>query len=73
MLHGEEDGATLPEETEGQQHFFTRRYERRTLSGVGHFVPREAPAKLSEAVITMLGRQPWTDEGGRDTPEGRPL
>lgn len=51
VLMGEDDGATLPETSEGKEHFFTGGYERRVLSGVGHFVQREAPEAVVAAVL----------------------
>lgn len=51
VLHGEEDGATLPETSAGKEHFFTGAYERRVLPGVGHFVQRERPEAVVEAVL----------------------
>jgi pimeloyl-ACP methyl ester carboxylesterase len=53
VLHGEEDAATLVRATEGQAHLFTSSYERRTLPGVGHFVPREAADDVVEAIVEM--------------------
>ena len=51
VLHGEDDGATLPETSAGKEHFFTGPYERLVLPGVGHFVQRERPEAVVEAVL----------------------
>jgi pimeloyl-ACP methyl ester carboxylesterase len=53
VLHGDEDGAALVSATENQEGFFTSTYERRTLPGVGHFVPREAPRDAANAIIEL--------------------
>jgi pimeloyl-ACP methyl ester carboxylesterase len=53
VLHGEEDAATLVDATAGKDEFFTSSYERRTLPGVGHFVPREAPDAVVDAVLAL--------------------
>ncbi|OUJ67768.1 alpha/beta fold hydrolase [Hymenobacter crusticola] len=51
LLHGELDGASLVASSEGKDTYFTGPYERRVLPGVGHYVPREAPAAVVEAVL----------------------
>lgn len=51
LLHGEEDGASLASSSEGQESSFTAGYRREVLPGVGHFVPRESPRKVIEAVL----------------------
>ena len=53
VLHGEADAATLPEASAGQEQFFTGPYQRRTLPGVGHFVPREAPAAVADSILAL--------------------
>ncbi len=50
VLHGADDGAALAESTEGKESLFAAGYKREVLPGVGHFVPREQP----EAVINAL-------------------
>ncbi|MFZ5557201.1 MAG: alpha/beta fold hydrolase [Pseudomonadota bacterium] len=50
MLHGAEDGATLPETSEGKEALFTAGYRREVLEGVGHFPQRERPEKVVVAV-----------------------
>lgn len=56
LLMGGADGATLPETSEGKEGFFTKEYERRVLSGVGHFIQREAPEAVVEAVLERVRR-----------------
>lgn len=56
VLHGDEDGATLPGMSEYKEHLFSGGYERRVLAGVGHFVPREDPASVTDAVMAMFRR-----------------
>jgi pimeloyl-ACP methyl ester carboxylesterase len=58
VLHGERDGGTLVAATAHQQHFFKSGYERRTLPGVGHFVPREAPDDTATAILELIQRRP---------------
>ena len=50
VLHGEEDGATLVTASAGQEKDFTGGYRRVLLPGVGHFVQRENPGAVIDAV-----------------------
>ncbi len=56
VLHGDEDGATLPGMSEHKERFFTGGYTRRVLRGIGHFVPREDPASVVEAIVQSFDR-----------------
>ncbi len=56
LIMGEADGATLPETSEGKESFFTKEYERRVLPGVGHFIQREAPEAVVEAILERVER-----------------
>lgn len=56
LLMGADDGATLPETSEGKEGFFTEEYERRVLPGVGHFIQREVPDTVVEAVLERARR-----------------
>ncbi len=56
LLMGGADGATLPETSEGKEGFFTKGYERRVLPGVGHFIQRESPDAVVEAILKRTGR-----------------
>ncbi len=50
-LHGASDGVHPPHETESHARFFSGPYARRVVPVAGHFLPREAP----EAVVQALG------------------
>jgi len=50
VLHGDEDGATLPSATSDKERYFTGGYERRVIGGAGHFVQREAPHVVAAAL-----------------------
>jgi pimeloyl-ACP methyl ester carboxylesterase len=54
VLHGAEDGATLLESTERLEPFFPAGYRRVVLEGVGHFVQRERPQAVVEAILAAL-------------------
>jgi pimeloyl-ACP methyl ester carboxylesterase len=54
VLHGADDGATLPSATEGQDARFTGGYAREVLPAVGHFPPREAPAEVAAAILRLV-------------------
>jgi pimeloyl-ACP methyl ester carboxylesterase len=51
LLHGELDGASLVTSSEGKEQYFSGPYERRVLAGVGHYVPREAPSAIIDAIL----------------------
>ncbi len=51
ILHGEHDAATLPETSAGKEGFFPRGYARYVLPGVGHFIQRERPDLVVEAIL----------------------
>lgn len=53
VLMGADDGATLPELSEGKEEFFTGGYRREVLPGVGHFVQRERPDAVVEAAVKV--------------------
>jgi pimeloyl-ACP methyl ester carboxylesterase len=54
MLHGGADGVSLPATSANKEKFFSARYERQVLPGVGHFPQREAPQKVAEAILEFL-------------------
>lgn len=58
VLHGEADLCNHPDTSQGKERFFSGRYERRLLPGVGHFPQREAPEAVASALIDFLGRRP---------------
>ena len=51
VLHGKDDKVNLPASSEGKERFFSGRYERVLLDGVGHFPQREKPAGVSSRII----------------------
>lgn len=53
VLHGANDRVSLPESSENQEQYFTDFYERRLLENVGHFLPRERPEAVVEAVLRL--------------------
>ena len=50
VLHGGADTCNHPDSSKGREAFFTGRYERQVLDGIGHFPQREAPQAVAEAV-----------------------
>ncbi len=50
ILHGADDGVTPAPDPAAEAAHFTGPMRRRTLPGVGHFLPREAPAAMAEAM-----------------------
>ena len=54
ILHGAEDGVDLPHNSESHLARFRPRTERHVVSGAGHFLPRERPDALAEALLKLL-------------------
>lgn len=54
VLHGEADSVNLPAMSAGKEGYFSGRYQRTTLPGVGHFPPREAPEVVAQAILEFL-------------------
>lgn len=52
-LHGASDGVHPPDETESHARFFTGPYTRRVVPVAGHFLPREAPEALAQAISEL--------------------
>ena len=52
--HGESDGVGPVAGSAGHARFFTGRYERRVLPGIGHNPPQEAPASFARCVLDLL-------------------
>ncbi|HUC61430.1 MAG TPA: alpha/beta hydrolase [Alphaproteobacteria bacterium] len=50
VLHGEADGVQPPEQSSQAARHFTGRYERRVVPVAGHFLSREAPASVIQAL-----------------------
>lgn len=53
VIVGAEDGATLPAASEGKEQYFSGEYQRRVLRGVGHFIQREQPQAVIDAVLKL--------------------
>jgi len=51
VLHGREDYVNHPDSSAGKESFFTERYERVLLDGVGHFPQREAPLAVAREIL----------------------
>lgn len=54
-LDGELDPFTPPGDGAGYRGRFTGKYAHRTLKGIGHNVPQEAPEAFAEAVVEIDG------------------
>jgi pimeloyl-ACP methyl ester carboxylesterase len=54
VLHGAEDGVAPPVTSEGAARHFTGTYERRLISLAGHFISRETPEAVIQAVRDLL-------------------
>jgi pimeloyl-ACP methyl ester carboxylesterase len=54
VLHGALDPCNPPETSAGKERFFSGRYQRQLIDGVGHFPQREAPQAVADALITFL-------------------
>jgi pimeloyl-ACP methyl ester carboxylesterase len=52
-LHGEADGVTPPATTDRDASSFTAQYQRRVLLHAGHFLPREAPQSVVQAIMEL--------------------
>jgi pimeloyl-ACP methyl ester carboxylesterase len=50
VLHGDSDGVSPPHASEHHARFFTGQYRRRVVPVAGHFLPREAPEAVVQAV-----------------------
>jgi pimeloyl-ACP methyl ester carboxylesterase len=54
VLHGACDGVGPPEQSENHARHFTGRYERRVVPVAGHFLSRETPDAVVQAVRVLL-------------------
>jgi pimeloyl-ACP methyl ester carboxylesterase len=54
VLHGGADLCNDPASSTGRERFFTGRYERVVLDGVGHFPQREAPQAVASEILKFL-------------------
>jgi len=55
VLHGDADGVGPAAQSEHHARHFTGPYERRVVPVAGHFLPRETPAAVVQAVRDLLG------------------
>jgi pimeloyl-ACP methyl ester carboxylesterase len=53
VLHGASDGVTPPESSARHARHFTTRYERRFVPVAGHFISRETPTAVVQAVLDL--------------------
>ena len=53
VLHGGDNGVAPAALSEGHARFFTGKYERRVIPGVGHNLPQEAPGDFAAAVLSV--------------------
>jgi pimeloyl-ACP methyl ester carboxylesterase len=51
VLHGGADTCNHPDSSRGREAFFTSRYERHVLDGIGHFPQREASREVAEVIV----------------------
>ena len=54
VLHGDADACNDPVTSADKGKFFTSRYERKLLPGIGHFPQRETPDRVADEVIAWL-------------------
>lgn len=52
-LHGEADGVMPVASSANHARYFSARFERRLLQGIGHNVPQEAPEAFADAVLAL--------------------
>jgi pimeloyl-ACP methyl ester carboxylesterase len=55
VLHGACDGVGPAAQSEGHRRYFTARYERRVVPVAGHFLPRETPEAVVQAIRDLPG------------------
>ena len=56
ILHGRDDGVDRPRKSEGHPDLFPAGTERRVVPDAGHFLPREQPGAVVEALLSLLAR-----------------
>ena len=52
-IHGVVDEVNPPDNSAGHHRYFSARYERRLLDGVGHNPPQESPGTFADAVLEL--------------------
>jgi pimeloyl-ACP methyl ester carboxylesterase len=58
LLHGDADACNDPVTSADKERFFTNRYQRKLLPGIGHFPQREAPETVADEIIAWLACAP---------------
>jgi pimeloyl-ACP methyl ester carboxylesterase len=56
ILHGRDDGVDVPRHSEKHPALFPAGTERRVIPDAGHFLPREQPGAVVEALVSLLDR-----------------
>jgi pimeloyl-ACP methyl ester carboxylesterase len=56
ILHGADDAVDFPARSERDPAMFPAGTERRVIPGAGHFLPREQPRAVVDAVLALLAR-----------------
>jgi pimeloyl-ACP methyl ester carboxylesterase len=54
VLHGGEDAVSPPRRSEGHMALFPAGTARHVVAGAGHFMPREQPGAVVDALLTLL-------------------
>lgn len=54
VLHGSADTCNHPDSSAGKERYFSGRYQRTVLEGVGHFPQREAPQAVAQQMLEFL-------------------
>ena len=57
VLHGAEDRVSRPQRSEGEMALFPAGTVRHVVAGAGHFMPREQPGAVTDALLTLLSRR----------------
>ncbi len=58
ILHGRDDGVDPPRRSEPHVALFPAGTERRVIPDAGHFLPREQPGAVVDALLALLARTP---------------
>jgi pimeloyl-ACP methyl ester carboxylesterase len=56
ILHGRDDGVDRPRRSESHVTLFPEGTERRVVADAGHFMPREQPGAVADALRSLLAR-----------------
>ena len=56
VLHGDSDGVSPPRSSERHDRFFTGPHQRRVVPIAGHFLPRETPESVVQAVRELASQ-----------------